>query len=265
MRASIPPRANRVLFIALFLQLVAAGCDLTAPDRKNRGLDAPIDPSLTVSPSSIAATVVSWSEIDVSWATSPSASGYQVFRSTTGPAGSYTQIAGTAANSSFYPNTGLTGSTQYCYEIRSFKNAGRNVTYGAVSGPACATTLPPPVIAPSETDASPYAGPIRIRWKDNSPDEDGFRIEQASTTAGPWNQVSSVGANVTVTYVYLYYLYGEQPVCFRVTAFNSIGPSLPSTPDCTASPATPTNLSATPLDLQSVTLSWTDNSAVEDG
>src|SRR5256714_2573826 len=265
MRAPILPRADRVLFIALFLQLVAAGCDLTSPDKKNRGLDSPIDPSLTVSPSSITANAISWSEIDLSWATSPSASGYQIFRSTTGSAGTYTQIASYNGTVSTYPNTGLTGSTQYCYEIRSFKFTGRTTTYGAFSSPACATTLPPPVIAPSETDASPYAGPIRIRWKDNSPDEDGFRIEQASTTAGPWNQVSSVGANVTVTYVYLYYLYGEQPVCFRVTAFNSIGPSLPSTPDCTASPATPTNLSATPLDLQSVTLSWTDNSAVEDG
>src|SRR5437016_1118572 len=151
-RAPILPRASRVLFIALFLQLVAAGCDLTSPDKKNRGLDSPVDPSLTVSPSSITANAISWSEIDVSWATSPSASGYQIFRSTTGAAGAYTQIAQYNGTVSTYPNTGLTGSTEYCYEIRSFKNTGRTTTYGAFSSPACATTLPPPVIAPSETD-----------------------------------------------------------------------------------------------------------------
>src|SRR5205085_7789179 len=98
-----------------------------------------------------------------------------------------------------------TGSTQYCYQIRSFKFTGRTTTYGAFSSPACAITLPPPVIAPSETDASPYAGPIRIRWKDNSPNKDGFRIEQASTTAGPCTQASSVGANTTAPDVYLNY------------------------------------------------------------
>lgn len=262
-RASISTRANRVLFIAMFLQLVAAGCDLTSPDKKNHGLSSAVDPALTVSPSSITATAVSWSEIDLTWATSPSASGYQIFRSTTGAAGTYTLLNSTGPNTSRYADNFLTGSTQYCYEVRSFKNTGKNVTYGAFSSAVCATTAPPPVVAPSATDAAPYGGPFRIRWQDNSANEDGFRIERGSSINGPWSQVTSVGANVTVTYVYAEYF--EQPACFRVIAFNTIGPSNPSTPDCTALPTTPTIGSATPLDQQSITVSWTDNSSVEDG
>lgn len=261
-RALIPPRANRVLLISL-LALLATGCDLTSPDKKVR-LPLPGDASFTVSPSSVSATAVSWNEIDLAWASSPSASGYQVFRSTNGATGAYTQIAQVGANTSSYPNTGLAGSTQYCYEIRSFKVTGRNTTtYGTFSSPACATTAAPPVVAPSETDASPYGGSFRIRWKDNSANEDGFRVEQASSSNGTFSQVTSVGANVTIADVSAQYF--EQTVCFRVVAYNSIGPSNPSTPDCTALPTTPNNLSATPLDLQSITVSWSDNSFVEDG
>src|SRR5881394_392065 len=103
--------------------------------------------------SSITASAVSSTEIDVKWATSSSVSGYQVFRSTTGSAGSYTQIATTAVNAGSYASSGLTGSTEYCYEVRSFKTVGKNTTFSAFSSAACATTLPPPIAAPSETEA----------------------------------------------------------------------------------------------------------------
>src|SRR6185503_6762727 len=42
-------------------------------------------------------------------------------------------------------------------------------------------------------------------------------------------------------------------------------PSSPSAPDCTTLPANPTNLSASALDLTSITLTWADNSSAEDG
>src|SRR2546422_7505598 len=46
---------------------------------------------------------------------------------------------------------------------------------------------------------------------------------------------------------------------------NSFGDSDPSNVDCTAMPATPTNLKANPVGGTAVDLTWTDNSAVEDG
>lgn len=43
------------------------------------------------------------------------------------------------------------------------------------------------------------------------------------------------------------------------------GDAPPSNPDCTAPPAAPTNLVATPRDDGGADLRWSDNSAVEDG
>jgi titin len=57
----------------------------------------------------------------------------------------------------------------------------------------------------------------------------------------------------------------EKQICFRVIAFNATGVSNPSSPDCTTPPANPTNLVAKAADGQSINLTWTDNSAVEDG
>lgn len=248
----------------LLAGLLTLACDPTSSMDPKDGKEAlGPDLALNASASNMGAKAVSWSEIDITWATSPSASGYQVWRSTTGPTGSYTQIATTAATVSKYADTGLVGSTQYCYEIRSFKTAGKNTTYGAFSAPLCATTLAPPVAPPTETNAAPAGKDVRVTWKDNSTNEDGFRIEWALTADGTWTQLSTVGANVTT--IAGFWQVVEQQMCFRVIAFNAIGASNPSTPDCTTNPYPPTNLSAKPLDAQSITLTWSDNSAVEDG
>jgi fibronectin type 3 domain-containing protein len=221
--------------------------------------------------SGITTSAVSPSEIDLSWARSPSASGYQVFRSDNGATGSYSLIASTAATVTSYADAGLTGSTQYCYEIRSFKAAGKNTTYSVYSAAACVTTLAPAVNAPSGVDVVPvpneYFGDptnsaIRVSWKDNSTNEDGFRVERASAPAGPWTVAVTTPANVISVYQN-----GtrEQQVCFRVFAVSAAGASTASSADCTTPPANPTNLVAKAVDRQSITLTWTDNSAFEDG
>jgi hypothetical protein len=256
--------STRGILIALLVEVIAAGCDLTAPLDPTKHTDAlVVDAAQMVAGSSITASAVSWNEIDLSWPTTPSVSGYEVFRSTSGAAGPYTLITTTAATIGNYADQGLTASTQYCYEIRSFKRAGKNTTYSAFSSAACATTSPPPVAAPSETDAVPQGKLILITWKDNSANENGFAIQRAPTPNGSWVQVgnaspaNSTSANVSATAA-------EEQVCFRVFAFNSIGPSLPSLPDCTAVPATPTYFGARVLGA-TIALSWADNSAVEDG
>jgi hypothetical protein len=253
----------RAILIAFLLQLAAPACDPTASVDPNDQRNLVPGVSLIASVSTITASAASWSEIDLAWQTSPSASGYQIFRSTTGATGSYAQIGSVSGNTSRYADVGLTASSQYCYEVRSFKYTGKTISYGAFSSAACATTLPPPIVAPSEIDAVPQEYRILVKWKDNSDNEDGFRVEAFS--AGQPTEYSTVPANTTSTYFYSYYLLAEQQWCFRVYAFSAVA-SIPSTTtDCTTVPASPRNLSATPLDAQSITLDWTDNSAVEDG
>jgi len=125
--------------------------------------DSPVQPrepdasslSLNTGSSGIIASPVSPTEIDLSWRNTGNASGYQIFRSDNGATGSFVLIASTPASVTSYANTGLMGSTQYCYEIRSFRTAGRNTTYSAYSNVECATTFAPPINAPSGVNVVP--------------------------------------------------------------------------------------------------------------
>jgi fibronectin type 3 domain-containing protein len=104
---------------------------------------------------------------------------------------------------------------------------------------------------------------VSVRWVDNANNEQGFKLEKASTRDGPWSQVGTMMANATATSVGAE---RETLVCFRVVAFNSVGASNPSAAACTAPPANPTNLTAQPTrDFRALQLTWLDNSAFEDG
>lgn len=246
-------------FVGALLTLFATACDPTAPQDPNNQKPLPSEVSLMASVSSLTASAVSWNEIDLTWPSSPSASGYQVLRSTTGATGTYTVIAATFPNVGNYADKGVSPSTQYCYEVRSFKNVGRSTTFGAVSSAACATTLPSPINAPSQIDAVPQGSRVLVKWRDNSDNEDGFSIYGVSVASSanvsvPANTVSAYVNSVPV----------EQQWCFRVTAFNAVA-SMTSTTDCTIVPAGPTDLSSSVMDAQSITLHWIDRSAFEDG
>jgi hypothetical protein len=245
------------------LMAVCAGFSMAACDS-----DSPVQPrwsaptrfSFSTVASGIAASVVSSSEIDLTWPHGgPQVDGFQLFRSTTGPTGSYSLVASTAASVTSYADVGLNGGTSYCYELRSFKMNGRNIGYSAFSGAACVTTK---LEAPSGTQAMPVnSSNIRVSWSNSSGNQDGFRVEQASSVDGPWTSGSTAAANATSLVLSVA---SEQRICYRVLAFNAAGNSLPSTPDCTAAPAPPTNLVAA-QESGGVKLTWQDNSGFEFG
>ncbi|MDB4870419.1 MAG: hypothetical protein JWL97_1423 [Gemmatimonadales bacterium] len=249
------------LLIAVSAGIAVAACNSDSPVE-------PVEPfssgsTLSRSAAGITATAVSPSEIDLSWAMSPSATGYQVFRSDNGPTGNYSLIASTAANVTSYANSGLSGSTQYCYEIRSFKTAGKNTTYSAYSAAVCATTKPSPTFpAPTAADATPQGSTaVVVAWASDAPTVSGFRIERSAATAGPWVAAATKDASARS------YLdarrQSEIAVCYHVIALYTGGESSPSNADCTTPPAGPTNLVAAPAP-DAVTLTWKDNSGVED-
>jgi hypothetical protein len=254
--------AVRTLLIAALLQGIAVACDLTSPVNSD-GKVVP-DPSFTAVPSGLTASATSWSQIDLSWPRSPSADGYQVFRSANGATGSYSQVGSTPANVTSYSDQGLTGSTQYCYRLRSTKTAGRNTNLSGYSDPVCATTpAPPPIAAPSATDVVPQGSwAVQVRWTDNSPDEEGFFIERYFPASSQWISVNTAPANATSQ---IQSVNQEEETCFRVVAFIGARRSPPSASDCTAAPAVPMGLSAKATVDHTINLHWTDNSLVEDG
>ena len=64
---------------------------------------------------------------------------------------------------------------------------------------------------------------VTISWQDNVNNEDGFTIERATSAAGPFTGVGTVGANVT-SYVDTN-LPEAATVCYRMNAFNIAGAS----------------------------------------
>src|SRR5439155_1179610 len=126
---------------------------------------------------------------------------------------------------------------------------------------------------PSGLVANPLPGAISLGWQDNSPNETGFDVLRSTTGAsGALTSITTTAAKVT------YYtdtgLDPKQPYCYtvhalgqqnRVVAFNKYGDAPPSNTACTAFPFAPTNLVAKAVDGQTIDLTWTDNSAFEDG
>jgi hypothetical protein len=72
--------------------------------------------------------------------------------------------------------------------------------------------------------AAHAASTLTVSWQDNSENEDGFNIERATSTSGPFNKIGSVSSNVTnftdtgLTEATNY--------CYRVNAFNPAGVSV---------------------------------------
>ena len=254
--------------LAFGLPLYLVGCERDEPLAPDMLVAARAGSGGTVNaPSGTNAVARSYSQIDVSWIdNSSNESGFEVHRSTTGPSGSFALVASLAANVTSLGNTGLSGSTQYCYEVHAFRISGNTKSYSSFSNIACATTPAPPVpAAPSNAHAAPHQGRwIDVSWTDNSTNETGFRVERAPARSGPWASAGTPSLNTTALNDFFSFQ-EEHTYCYRVFAVNSYGDSPASNVLCTAVPAYPTNLAATVNGDGSAELTWTDNSAVEDG
>jgi len=196
-----------------------------------KGTVAPVPPA---APTSLTATTVSSSQINLTWTDNANnENGFKVEQSTDGT--NFTQIAMLGSNAVSFSVTGLSASTTYFYRVASFNDAGNS----AFSNTASATTsAPPPPLpaAPSGLSATAASSTqINLSWTDNSGNESGFRIERCKNpNCTNFAQIAQVGAGVTTfadTTVNRNTAYN-----YRVRAFNAAGNSAYSN---TASAKTP--------------------------
>ncbi|HEY0994970.1 MAG TPA: fibronectin type III domain-containing protein [Gemmatimonadaceae bacterium] len=97
----------------------------------------PDDPP--AAPTSLVATAVSSSQVNLSWADrSNNEDGFKVERCAGTGCSAFTQIAIVGPNATTYQNTGLSGSTPYSYRVRAYNSVG-NSPYSTT---ASATTSP---------------------------------------------------------------------------------------------------------------------------
>ncbi len=119
-------------------------CDADMWVYKHSGVFTP-DTTPPSPPSSLVASAVSSSQINLSWTASTDnvgVAGYRVERCQGAGCSTYTQIASPSGTS--YSDTGLTGSTSYSYRVRANDAAGNLSSYSATASVTTQATPPPP-------------------------------------------------------------------------------------------------------------------------
>ncbi len=150
--------------------------------------------TLLASPTSLTATAVSSSQINLTWTdNSLTESGYRIEQSPVDDL-HYTEIYVTAPNVTSYNATGLSEATKYYYRVRAYNS----IATSAYCSEKNATTLYNIPVAPSGLRiTSITSGTVSLAWTDNSGDESGFKIQRKQGATGTYTQIATPGANVT--------------------------------------------------------------------
>ena len=215
-------------------------------------------------PSSLTATVISTSQINLAWKdNSGIETGFKIERKT-GSGGTYAQIATTGANGVSYANTGLASGTTYYYRVRAYNAAG-NSGYSNEAGATTKDTIP---AAPTSLAATAVSDTqINLTWAQAMANEDGFRIYRSADNV-TFTLVATVGINA-VSYSNTG-LAGNTTYYYKVAAYNTAGNSAYSnTASDTTAPQTPSALAVATVagttNWNKLALTWTDNSSAEAG
>jgi len=212
-------------------------------------------------PTATTAVAQSPTSIQVTWTAPAGATTYQLERLP--PGGSYTLLSSGAIGTLSFLDTTASPQQTYSYRVRGV-NAGGNGAYGPV---ATATT---PAAAPATPTNLRLAGAVSpnavpLAWDDIATNETGYKIARRPVGGTFADLPISLGAN-TVSYtdasVTQNTTYDYQ-VRATGSSGDSAGSNILTVAVPLAPPAAPTNLIASTVSFNSVTLAWTDNAGNE--
>ena len=145
-------RPSRILLTLVILAACQASEALRVlPDEASTAMSG----GMLTAPTNLTATPLTFSQVRLTWSdASPNESGFQVFRSAAA-GGGFTLVTTTGPSVASWTDTGLTGSTQYCYQVRAVRENGSNQVYSSFSAASCVTTAPPPPPPPPPPPGPP--------------------------------------------------------------------------------------------------------------
>jgi len=208
-------------------------------------------------PSSLTTTVVSSTQIDLSWQDNSGVEeGFKIEMDLDPfPGSSWQEIDDD--EQSPYSSVNLFEGTRFYYRVCAYKGANKSEYTDMVD----ATTKPQ---APSNLTATvSSSSQINLGWTDNSQAEDAYKVERKAEGESTYSEVQSLGANeegwndTGLNEATKYY--------YKVSASKYGQKSDADLADATTKPNAPTNLAATPHSSTRIDLTWTDNSTCEEG
>jgi photosystem II stability/assembly factor-like uncharacterized protein len=165
------------------------------------------------SPTNLAATASSSSQINLTWQDNANdESGYKIDRrlTTTAP---WVTIATTNSNVTSYSDTQLIDGTKYFYRVYAFNSNGNSNfsnDVNAITTMNAPTNLVLQVVGNSQ---------VSLSWNDNSQSETGYTVERKISQSGQFTKLTDVNSNIT-SYTDASVVSGQQ-YFYRVRGFNS--------------------------------------------
>ena len=209
----------------------------------------PTATTLPAAPSDLTGTVISGSEIDISWTNNANnATGFLIDRSSDGV--KFSQIASVSSSVTTYHDTSLSPGNTYYYEVQATNAAGNS----AFSNVFKAATVIPPAPPINLVATRITTTEVDLRWTNVATNATGIKILQQLGSNS--SRVVVSGLAPTTTSYDITGLTAGSPYLFEVDALNSNGPSGATTIAVDTLPAQVTGVTATGAPGQ-ITIGWT--------
>ena len=226
------------------------------------GPEPQADHTPPTNPANLTATAVGVGRIDLAWTASTdniSVAGYNVERCSGAGCSNFAQIGTPLANS--YSDTGLTGHTSYSYRVRAKDTAG-NLSLGYSN---VVTLALPDQVAPAAPKSLSVViggvGVLNLSWI-ASTDDVGVANYSVERCTGPsCSDFVQIGTSTTASYSDTGLL-DSTSYSYRVMAADAAGNHSPYSNVATGNvgdqlaPTAPSNLKATPVNVDQIDLAW---------
>jgi len=226
-------------------------------------------------PSDLRAIVISEREVELRWRdNSDNEEGFKLERKALNS--EYREIAKLGVNINYYLDNTVTPKMFYYYRVKAYNKSGESAYSNEVLVETKVGETPPEEekvpLAPSDLEGELKEETIYFKWKDNSDNEEGFRLYISINEIDSYALYAQLPTNETSYEDSSLYIPGNT-YYFKLTAYNNVGESSPSNEIMirikglseTDPPLPPTDLKAEEIYEKDIVLSWRDNSDNEEG